>query len=1227
MRPLLAIALATLSLPAAAQGLPMPATEEIFLFGVPGSAGASSLVIHPTDPLILYWAAGEAGVLKSTDGGATWTPKNFGLPGGSVSALAMDPTDPDHMMVAFSGNYSSQISRPYRSVNGGERWEPTVICEHQTGGTNLTNLRQVASAGLLSFDPTDPSMFYFLVASQTLSCGGFYRSCDGGGSYDRNPRCDTVPRPPCASSDPAPDSAHYISSNDADTLEIHTVTGDLFGTTSIHAEESGIMTSRDKGATWTWEDVVDTRDTFVDPTYQAAVSLFVTGFDLSPADPDVRYASVFEPWTRCPDGLAYPKAGWCPDPAVSQRGLIVRWFGEMSGGTECDGANDCDGDPSPDRVWRPIFDATASLPGYIKLSEVLSHATDPDRVFFSTWDQLVTLAPVDPADPTVVPWEATVLLAEPAYFLHHMFQDPADADAFYLMANGDTATGSRIYRVSSADGWTTWSVSVIADTSNTFQIYDLLETRGSDGHRIAAGTTSGVWLGDELGAGFANVAYVGAIQAPALAVAPSDPDRVFAKHGRNVLIDTDGFDGGLGFDGLDEMDWQLDRRSIMCTSVFHDLQVDPDDPELLYVATGAGIWSNPQARPPLDDADRTTISLSWSSLARVPQGLIDEYVWSLAFDPLDLTHDTMLAGTRSGLIFESFNRGLSWGPSPAAVTPEFATELRDIRDFAFLGTRSYAASAAGVLTRKLPGAPWIASLSGERVADLAAGASGDRRVYAAGESGLHRTTDAGFTWETLPLTPQPPYRVVMETTSRDGRHHLWVPDAGRGLYRVSTTMTARPGVSPISVIVEWSEDDAVPGYLLHYGTDPDLLGGTGALEGPSPIALGPVTLATLSGLDLSAGPVYVVLESTDGISTGPRGLPLALSDYVFSPQVSIANPGVCPLGIELAWDPIPGASSYHVYRSETGEGGAFLPIATLAAPASSYQDLAVTEGIPYWYYLTTELIGGETGGGNIETVTPFTDADGDGVDNCSDNCPGVANAAQTDTDGDGAGNVCDEDDDNDSVLDMDDNCATVANPDQENADGDSRGDACDNCPTVASSAPFSFRDPDGDGLGNACDICNNAFNPGQEDGDLDTVGDACDNCPADANDDQANQDFDAAGDVCDCAPADGTAFAVPGEIGDLELLSDGVSLSWSSDAAASGSGTVYDVLVGSVAELPVGAGVSEACLAPATAGTTTQDTAAPPPGGSFYLVRGANVCGIGTYGAGALGERISLACP
>ena len=47
-------------------------------------------------------------------------------------------------------------------------------------------------------------------------------------------------------------------------------------------------------------------------------------------------------------------------------------------------------------------------------------------------------------------------------------------------------------------------------------------------------------------------------------------------------------------------------------------------------------------------------------------------------------------------------------------------------------------------------------------------------------------------------------------------------------------------------------------------------------------------------------------------------------------------------------------------------------------------------------------------------------ADGDGVPDDSDNCPGIANADQLDTDSDGAGDVCDTDDDGDGILDVDD---------------------------------------------------------------------------------------------------------------------------------------------------------------------------------------------------------------
>jgi hypothetical protein len=65
----------------------------------------------------------------------------------------------------------------------------------------------------------------------------------------------------------------------------------------------------------------------------------------------------------------------------------------------------------------------------------------------------------------------------------------------------------------------------------------------------------------------------------------------------------------------------------------------------------------------------------------------------------------------------------------------------------------------------------------------------------------------------------------------------------------------------------------------------------------------------------------------------------------------------------------------------------------------------------------------------------------------NDNCPNVANAAQTDTDGDGQGDACDAtpngDDDGDNVDNSTDNCRTVANADQADTDSDGQGDACD----------------------------------------------------------------------------------------------------------------------------------------------------------------------------------------
>lgn len=72
---------------------------------------------HPKDPKTFYIGTHEGGVLKSTDGGATWNEVNSGLAGLDVHGIAVDPND---------GKLDALIREKgegiYRSTNGGARW-------------------------------------------------------------------------------------------------------------------------------------------------------------------------------------------------------------------------------------------------------------------------------------------------------------------------------------------------------------------------------------------------------------------------------------------------------------------------------------------------------------------------------------------------------------------------------------------------------------------------------------------------------------------------------------------------------------------------------------------------------------------------------------------------------------------------------------------------------------------------------------------------------------------------------------------------------------------------------------------------------------------------------------------------------------------------------------------------------------------------------------------------
>jgi len=147
------------------------------------------------------------------------------------------------------------------------------------------------------------------------------------------------------------------------------------------------------------------------------------------------------------------------------------------------------------------------------------------------------------------------------------------------------------------------------------------------------------------------------------------------------------------------------------------------------------------------------------------------------------------------------------------------------------------------------------------------------------------------------------------------------------------------------------------------------------------------------------------------------------------------------------------------------------------------------------------------------------------------------------------------------------------------------------------------------------------------DPDGDGLVDVIDNCPLLANPGQENADGDGAGDTCDCAPFDDTASALPGGVSGLESQGDKTSFNWISQTTTAGAGTSYDVVRGSLGGLPVGLS-AETCLESGSLDATAEDATSPDPSaGFYYLVRGSNACGTGTYGTSSSGnERMTGAC-
>ncbi len=275
--------------------------------------------------------------------------------------------------------------------------------------------------------------------------------------------------------------------------------------------------------------------------------------------------------------------------------------------------------------------------------------------------------------------------------------DPADAARAYAA----TYENGLVYR--SLDGGRTWAPKSLG---RSFFVY-ALAVAPSDPARLYAGGQQGMLRSSDYGQTWAN-ASTGLEDegVEAMAVDPTSPGTVWVvtAYDNKVFRSTDG--GAT---------WQPRGPALDVYS----LAIDPNLPSVLYAGTHDGVRRT-------DNGGET-----WS-----PRGLAGRTVEALAIDPAN--PQRLYAGTGNGL-FRSLDAGLGWQAAGAA---------RASRIVAGLG-RVWAATGAGVVRSGDEGENWEPSNTGlwaTRIAGLATIPQSWGVFAAVSGAGVFASHDGGATW-------------------------------------------------------------------------------------------------------------------------------------------------------------------------------------------------------------------------------------------------------------------------------------------------------------------------------------------------------------------------------------------------------------------------------------------------------------------------------------------------
>ena len=145
----------------------------------PNSGLVNEMVVDPTNANVVYLGAAGGGVWKTIDGGQTWTPLTDNQRSLQIGALALDPSNPDVVYAGTDLNndfFCNDGAGILKSTDGGATWQ-------QLQGPLPYGPGLEASISSLAVSPSDGNIVLALEAS--ASDTAVYRSADGGNTWNQ----------------------------------------------------------------------------------------------------------------------------------------------------------------------------------------------------------------------------------------------------------------------------------------------------------------------------------------------------------------------------------------------------------------------------------------------------------------------------------------------------------------------------------------------------------------------------------------------------------------------------------------------------------------------------------------------------------------------------------------------------------------------------------------------------------------------------------------------------------------------------------------------------------------------------------------------------------------------------------------------------------------------------------------------------------------------------------